>query len=117
VFNSAITTSALETGVSLTDHYAVVFGMFRTFPLPHESQVQLANRARNAGHTMIYTEHGHRDALDADARALQSLFTLSAVCTEEVVLSRTFSTVAAESTDTFNNNDIIGIHPACQGRE
>jgi hypothetical protein len=110
MYEVAIVTCALETGVSLMNHYTTVFGMYRTFPLAHAAQVQLANRVRNAKCSIIYAERGRYGALDTDVKHVSRLFNVMSTCTEDAIIASTLAEVTTEAADTFNNNDLIWMH-------
>jgi hypothetical protein len=106
-YDVAITTCALETGVSLTGHYTSVFAMYRTFPVPHAAQVQLANRVRNSNISIIYAEKGNRGALASDLKHIRKIFNLSCIDQDDLIIAGTLSQVTAEYADTYNRNDLI----------
>jgi hypothetical protein len=109
-YDVAIATCSLETGVSLTDHYTAVFGMYRTFPIPHAAQVQLTNRVRNSEMSIIYAERGKRGALASDPKYLRRLFNLGSIDAEDSIIAETMAQVTAESAETYNSNDLIWRH-------
>jgi len=58
-YDLCIATSAMETGVSLENHYDEVFALYTAQPISHLSQIQLANRVRNSKRTVIYASKGN----------------------------------------------------------
>ncbi|MGH0951028.1 hypothetical protein [Bacillus mycoides] len=106
-YHVCVTTSVLETGVSMMDHYRFVFGLFACFPIAHSAQVQLANRVRDSEKTLIFAEKGTPFSILQRRKDIERIFNMHAACAEDVLLGSTAAAVAAEIADTINNNDIL----------
>jgi late competence protein required for DNA uptake (superfamily II DNA/RNA helicase) len=106
-FDVAITTSVLETGVSLSGHYTHVFGHFKRTPITHATQAQLASRVRNAERVFLLLQRGQELSFTAKVKQIARLLKYDLASVEEAIFNDTVADVMAEFADTYNNNDSL----------
>ena len=106
-FDVSVVTSTLESGVSLSRHYELVFCFCSRMPITFPCQVQLPHRVRDCEAILIYAEKRIVFRFFQDKKSLVELFSAPANCAYEQLLASTVGVLLSEEADTFNNNHIL----------